>query len=124
MTPGRLAVVQILDSGKRLSARDIWQQMSALQVTAGFATVYRALAVLCTAGLVRKMPSASGALYERQQDDSLPQLICSRCGRVEDIDDPGLLRYNASVIKSRSLPERDRLLLYADCKRKGCADND
>lgn len=121
MTPARRGVLQILESGKQLPARDIWRRLLAVRADAGFATVYRALSALSAAGLVRRIPSDGGALYEKSADDSLPQLICSRCGKVEDINDPGLLRYNASVIKNRSLPERDRLLLYADCNRKGCA---
>jgi len=76
--------------------------------------------VLCDAGLLRKIPSENGALYENADNDALPQLICSRCGKKEDVEDPALLRYNADVLKSRGLMESNSLLLYADCKRKEC----
>lgn len=119
-TPNRLLVAKILEGGECMTAREIWRRVVQENPNAGFATVYRILSALCDAGLARKLPSEKGAMFESFPEDSQPQLICSRCGKVEDIKDPALLRYNASVMKRRNLADDSTLLLYADCKRKEC----
>ena len=123
VTQGRVRILEILSLGEPLTAREIWEKMLVDKKRSGFATVYRTLSVLCTVGLARKRLSEHGMLYEGMNSDALPQLVCSRCGKVEEVDDPGLLRYNTGVIKDRSLTDGNALLLYADCRRKGCAEN-
>ena len=122
-TPARLRVLTLLEDGVCLSARDVWRALSENDDAASFPTVYRVLSVLSEAGLLRKIPSENGALYENANNDALPQLICSRCGKKEDVEDPALLRYNADVLKTRGLTEGNALLLYADCKRKECDED-
>lgn len=117
-TPHRLQVLEVLHgSDAPLAARDVWQRLPG---GIGFATVYRALSALCDAGLARKILSESKALYESAPEDHMPQLICSRCGQVEEITDPSLLRYNANVLRKRGLDDHHSLLMYADCRRKEC----
>ena len=118
-TPNRLRVLETLQqSAAPLSAREVWQRLPEKAI--GFATVYRTLSVLTAAGLVRKLLSENNARYECT-DDHAPQLVCSRCGKVEEITDPTLLRYNANTLKQRGLDEHDSLMLYADCRRKECS---
>lgn len=123
ITPTRLRVLALLENGDGLSARDVLRELLRDDPDAAIATVYRTLSALCDVGLARKIPSESGALYESATDDARPQLICSRCGKKEEVDDPELLRYNASVLKDRGLTDGDSLFLYADCKRKECEDD-
>ncbi|MCH9704560.1 MAG: transcriptional repressor [Proteobacteria bacterium] len=118
-TANRLSVLEILhNNDSPLSAREVWQQLPAVKI--GFATVYRTLSALCSAGLARKILSENNALYESSRNDTMPQLICSRCGKVEEIKDPNILRYNNSIMKQRQLEEHHSLLLYADCRKKEC----
>ena len=131
-TAARVAVLAVLQAQMRvhphqpLTARDIWERVHKDKTgkrhkqPIGVASVYRALAVLHAAGAVRKLPAEQGAAYEYCEDEVAPQLVCSRCGKTEDIRDPALLAYNTSVVKSRGLPESDALLLYADCRKKEC----
>ena len=122
-TATRRAVIDALAAQRRLFAREIWQHAQKKNAQVGFASVYRALSALTDAGLLRKIPSEQGALYEYPGGDSAPQLVCSRCGKIEDIDDPALLAYNANLAKNRGLAQTDSVLLYADCKRKECDSN-
>ena len=118
-TRNQRQVLEILqDSDHSLSAREVWQRLPASKI--GFATVYRALSALCNAALVRKILSENSARYEHMNDEHTPQLICSRCGKAEEVTDPTMLRYNASIMKRRGLAEHGSLLLYADCRRKEC----
>lgn len=120
-TPARLHVLDTLyGSETPLSARALWQQLPERKI--GFATVYRALSALCEAGLARKILSDNQALYESAPPDTGPQLVCSRCGKVEDITDPTILRYNTDVIRQRGLSKKNALMMYADCRRKQCRD--
>lgn len=120
-TPNRRRVLAVLQhSAAPLSARQVWQALGAERC--GFATVYRTLSALTDAGLVRKILSEHNALYEHAEDDHAPQLVCSRCGKVEEVTDPTLLQYNASTMKQRGLNEQDALTLYANCRRKECDD--
>ena len=109
-TPNRLRVMEVLAaSDAPLSARAVWQRLPAASI--GFATVYRTLSALTAAGLARKILSESNALYESAADDHAPHLVCSRCGKVEEITDPSLLQYNASTLKQRGLDENDSSLM-------------
>lgn len=119
-TAVRLAVLGALQAHARLSAREAWGAVQKQKPSVGFTSVYRALSVLHEAGLLRKIPSEQGALYEYHEDEVSPQLVCSRCGKVEEIDDPAVLAYNASVVKKRGLANSDALLMYADCRKKNC----
>ena len=119
-TRSRLQILEILEnSDTPLSAREVWQQLP--QDKTGFATVYRALSALCETGLAKEILSKNNALYEfNREEGGAPQLICSRCGKVEDITDPTVLKYNENINKRRGLDDHHGLLLYADCRRKEC----
>ena len=121
-TTNRLLVMEVLTEHPQLSARDIWRNLLGKKENIGFATVYRILSLLCDAGLVRKIPAEGGALFENVQEDDFPQIVCSRCGKVEEVKDPSFLKTNADVMKGRGLSANDPLLMYADCKRKECDD--
>lgn len=118
-TANRRQVLEVLGKSRApLAAREVWRRVPSAKT--GIASVYRALAVLCEQGLARKILSCDRALYERAQADNSPQLICSRCGKVEEVTDPGLLKYNASIMKEKKLGARHSLMLYADCRRDEC----
>ena len=114
--------MEALQNGGALSARDVWERLGGRRPRPAFVTVYRALSALCDAGLARKRPGERGMLYESAAAAAVPQLVCDRCGKVEDVKDPALLAYNSNVMKSRSLAGKDALRLYAGCRRKECAD--
>ena len=121
-TSGRVAVLACFRGGAQLSARDILGRMMRGKKSPGVATVYRTLKELTDAGLLRRIPTNDGALFAAADGAHLPQLVCSRCGKVEEVTDPDIARYSAQVLKNRGVAADDSLLLYADCKRKECDD--
>ncbi|MGI9347171.1 MAG: Fur family transcriptional regulator [Gammaproteobacteria bacterium] len=115
---GRVAVVEALANGECLSAQDIIARQSGGE-RPGAATIYRALSALCVAGVVKRIPTDTSALYMLVHETAAAQLICSRCGKVEEIHSPELAKYNAALMKNRGV-EESSLLMVADCKRKEC----
>ncbi len=121
-TPGRLEILSCFRGGKRLSARAIVGKLMRGKRPPGVATVYRALKELTGAGLLRRIPAGSGgALFAAAEDAGIPQLVCSRCGKVEEVRDPNIARYNAALMKNRGVDaQAGALLMYADCNRQEC----
>lgn len=116
-TAGRLAVYGVFAGGACLSAAEVLQQ---LEPGANIppATVYRALSAFCGIGLLQRIPTDNGALYVAAT--AAPQLICSRCGKVEAVDAPEVHRYNRALMKNRGMQGDGALLMVADCRRKQC----
>lgn len=114
-TAGRCAVFSALRAEECLSAADIAQRLSPRIPPA---TVYRALSSLCDAGLARRIPAEGGALYTIAQEEA-PQIVCSRCGKVEEVDSPEVRRLQSDLQKNRG---GGALYMVADCRRKECDD--
>ena len=60
-----------------------------------------------------KFRRRAGRFFENVQEDDFPQIVCSRCGKVEEVKDPSFLKTNADVMKGRGLSANDPLLMYA-----------
>ena len=123
-TKNRVAVARILDgAGRPMGIKEIYSKLSDEEGNVGMATVYRVMSVLEEAGLVQRQPFVSGksALY------SVPaaaagQVVCSKCGKVEDIDQlPGLERLREEVAQRSDFatPEQS-LYIIADCRNEEC----
>ncbi|MGI9296288.1 MAG: Fur family transcriptional regulator [Gammaproteobacteria bacterium] len=113
-TAGRRAVFSALRAGECLSAADIARHLAGRVPPA---TVYRALSSLCAAGLARRIPADHGALYTPTREEPSPQLVCARCGKVEEVDSPAVRRYQHTLQKDRGV---GALYMVADCRRKEC----
>lgn len=121
-TGGRAEVLAVVLGAKSpLAARQAIARLTKKGKPTGAATVYRALAALTRAGLLRRIPASDEALYEPARGAAAPQLVCSRCGKMEEVRDPEVKRFNAAVMKKRGVAAHAAaLLLYADCRRKEC----
>ena len=125
-TGGRAEVLAVvLSAHSPLAAREAIARLAKRgKAAAGTATVYRALAALTRAGLLRRIPASDEALYEAAREAAAPQLVCTRCGKMEEVRDPEVKRFNESVMKKRGVSaDAGALLLYADCRRKECDDS-
>ena len=122
-TGGRSHVLETLQAAgdDPMLARDIIHRLTEQGCTSVTVTVYRALTVFLKAGLIRRIPAAGGALFVLTTEEAMPQLVCSRCGKIEEINDPDVVRYNSALMKNRGVDDDGgALLMYADCKRKEC----
>jgi Fur family peroxide stress response transcriptional regulator len=90
-TPQRMAIVEALLRGDHPSAESIFVRVHAQFPMTSLATVYKTLHTLQELGEVRELAVRSG----RSHFDAMPPIshshvICSSCGKIEDIDFAGM----------------------------------
>lgn len=84
ITPPRLRVWQVLESGGHLTAEEIAQRIAnAAGPDVNLASVYRSLALLEELELVRSSRLGEGSTtWERAHPDEHFHLVCRQCGNV------------------------------------------
>lgn len=87
VTAQRLAVLHALDRLPHATADDI---AAAVRTDIGAISrqaVYDTLGLLADRGLIARIqPAGSPARYEHRVGDNHHHLVCSECGRIEDVD--------------------------------------
>lgn len=87
VTRSRLAVLVWLADHPHASAEAIGAGVRAAQVAISKQAVYDVLAACVDAGLVRRIqPAGHPARFECRVGDIHHHLVCTQCGRTEDID--------------------------------------
>lgn len=116
-TPERFA---ILSKAIELSAHfDVDQLYNALE-TEGYhvsrATIYNTLELLCEAGILnRHLFATNQARYEVARGSHL-HLICRRCGKIKEVDDPNLINSLLERNYEGFLPEYSSSSIYGLCE--------
>jgi Fur family ferric uptake transcriptional regulator len=89
LTPQRLMVLEVVSrTCKHLTADEIYAEVHAAHPYVNIATIYRTLQWLQHAGLVTSIWSGSGPLrYEYSTSPAHHHLICTHCGREQEIGD-------------------------------------
>jgi Fur family transcriptional regulator, zinc uptake regulator len=92
LTALRRAVLElVLGSARPLGAYELLDRLRASHPGAAPPTVYRALDFLQNEGLVHKVERLAayvGCVHGGEAQHAVQFLVCSRCGRAEEIDDP------------------------------------
>lgn len=89
--PRRNVAALIADQPGHFAASDLVQAATARDLEVGRATIFRTLDVLHELGLVERLDLPSGEhAYVACEPSHHHHVVCSRCGRSEDIDDAGL----------------------------------
>jgi Fur family ferric uptake transcriptional regulator len=87
VTAQRLAVLRAVAGQPHITADGVAEIVRAEIGAISIQSVYDALAVLVTQGLIRRIqPAGSPALFEDRVGDNHHHLICRVCGRVVDVD--------------------------------------
>lgn len=87
VTAQRLAVLRAVSSEPHITADAVADAVRAEIGAISLQSVYDALSVLVTAGLIRRIqPAGSPARFEDRVGDNHHHLICRICGRVVDVD--------------------------------------
>ncbi len=87
VTAQRLAVLRAVAARPHVSADGVADTVRAEIGAISLQSVYDALALLTTAGLLRRIqPSGSPARFETRVADNHHHLICRVCGQVVDVD--------------------------------------
>ena len=90
ITLPRVKILQILDSSEvhHVSAEDVYKLLLQNGEEIGLATVYRVLTQFEQAGLVVRHNFEGGhSVFELSSDKHHDQIVCVRCGRVEEFAD-------------------------------------
>ncbi len=91
LTAARKHVIKVLDQHPEyLGAYDIHHLLEATEMHIGISSIYRVLEMLQNLNLLQQEEFGQGGIRYRLQRPSQPhahQLICSRCGRTEELGD-------------------------------------
>lgn len=108
-----------LKSPRHLTSNELYRQVQKNNPAIGFATVYRTLKLLCTAGICREMALEDGVTrYERQQGhEHHDHLVCTRCGKMVEVVDQIIENHQERLFKKYGFhPQRHRMELYGTCR--------
>lgn len=109
MTRGRRALLEVfLRAGRPLGVREI---VAAADGTVPQSSLYRNLAVLCDAGVLRRLNFDEGFVrYEldHEMTEHHHHLVCSRCNAVVDLDERTLGTVEAALAKAEAAIRRSR----------------
>jgi Fur family transcriptional regulator, stress-responsive regulator len=87
VTAQRLAVLRAVSAEPHITADRVADVVRGEIGAISLQSVYDALGVLATEGLIRRIqPAGSAARYEDRVGDNHHHLICRECGRVVDVD--------------------------------------
>ncbi|TMH77209.1 MAG: ferric iron uptake transcriptional regulator [Betaproteobacteria bacterium] len=132
-TAPRLKILEIFqkhsaepDSGRHMSAEDVYRALVAEHVDVGLATVYRVLTQFEQAGLlVRRHFEAGRAVFELNEGPHHDHLVCLTCGRVEEFVDPEIEQRQKAIALERGFELQDHALaMYSVCRKPNCSHRD
>lgn len=90
ITPQRVAIVDyVLGTDTHPSAEELHTMIRKRYPMVSLATVYKTLELLKKKGLVRELDFPAGARYDSNVDEHI-NLICVKCGRIDDVDETSL----------------------------------
>jgi Fur family transcriptional regulator, ferric uptake regulator len=131
-TPQRRLVWDVLhQQGPYLTAEEIYQLVQGQFPEFNKTTVYRVLASLRDVGLVQEMQAGKGPCRYAAAVDyhGGPQLVCSACGIVVEIEDSGLGRQIGELTKFYGFEAEEGIdvVVFARCRscaKSALSDND
>lgn len=86
-TPQRIAIYEALwNAGSHPSVADIHDYAVKTDPSISLATVYKTLQLFSEIGLVREMGFRDGSTRYDPDTDFHINLVCNKCGRIEDFD--------------------------------------
>lgn len=119
---------QVLDiflkTEKHPTIGDLYELVRKKNPKIGLATVYRAMRVICAAGLAREADFGDGVRrfeheYQHQHHD---HLVCLKCGKITEVMSPEIEKLQERLAKKYSFtPLRHRMQIFGicgKCKRK------
>jgi Fur family transcriptional regulator, ferric uptake regulator len=122
--PRRALATLVADRIGHFSAADIVADAGSRRLGIGRATVFRTLEVLADLDLVERIDLPTGEhAYIACEPRHHHHVVCSRCGRSEDIDDAGLRAVVRDVARRTGYRiDEHRLELFGRCPDCQAAD--
>jgi Fur family ferric uptake transcriptional regulator len=122
VTLPRVKILEILEKAREhhVSAEDIYRVLMESGEEIGLATIYRVLTQFEEAGLVIRHNFAEGhSVFELDHGAHHDHLVCVKCSRVEEFNDPVIEERQQYVAKQAGYSITDHSLnIYGICK--GC----
>lgn len=118
-TKGRDAILTVLkDETVPVDASHIQHHLSEKAVSIDPATVYRILDAFYKTGIVQRFEFQEGKFrYELSSKEDHHHLICSQCGRIEDISDCAIPALQKDIQKKKGfLVKSHTLEFYGICQ--------
>ena len=106
-------------AGRHLSAEELYQRLRDRNPRVGLVTVYRTLKLLRQAGLAteRQFGDAYARFDPNTADRAHHHLICTRCGRIQEVEDATLRSLRRRVARTRGFSvTTEKLELYGLCR--------
>lgn len=120
----RLRILEVIqdNQAEHLSAENVYRKLIDLGDHIGLATVYRVLAQFEDAGLVIRHNIDSGAdLFELAPDKHHDHMICTRCGKVFEFNEPEIERLQEEVAARLGMRLTGHAhYLYGECQSSDC----
>ncbi len=115
--PRRTVTQLIANRSGHFTAADLVADARSRRLGIGRATIFRALDLFVELGLVERLDLPSGEhAYVPCEPAHHHHLICSRCGRTEEVDDPRIEGITRSIGRRTGYRiERHRLELFGVC---------
>jgi Fur family peroxide stress response transcriptional regulator len=103
LTPQRLAVLRALvQSPEHPSVEQVYEEVRRQHPMISRATVYKTVETLKGMGQVLELEfSGAGNRYDGRRVEPHPHLVCRGCGRIQDLELPGLMREATEVAQKR-----------------------
>ncbi|MDT8440294.1 MAG: transcriptional repressor [Desulfuromonadales bacterium] len=114
-----LILEAFLRAGSHLSTEELYLRLRKQHPTIGYATVYRTLRLFAECGIAEERHFGDGQTrYETVAvDEHHDHLICTRCGRIIEFEDPRIEELQDEVAARHGFViERHRLELYGHCQ--------
>lgn len=118
ITPQRVAIVHhVLNTESHPSAEELHSAVRKKHPMVSLATVYKTLELLKKNGMVRELDFPTGARYDSNLEKHV-NLVCVRCGRIDDMDESSLGELESRVAKkARYSILGGRFELYGYCSQ-------
>jgi Fur family transcriptional regulator, ferric uptake regulator len=117
--PRDFIIKTFLSLERHMTVDELWGEVKKRYPSIGFATIYRTMKLLSESGLCREIRFEDGAtryehLYGHDHHD---HLICTRCGRLVEVVEPGIEKLQDRLMKRHGfVPQSHRMNLYGICK--------
>jgi len=118
-TPQRIAICKFtLLNREHPSVQRIYNEVKKTHPTVSLATVYKTLQILRESGLIQELDfPCDQTRYDPYLEPHI-NLICSRCGEIQDLADPIAQELIKRVVTvTKFIPTSQRLDIYGVCEK-------
>mgnify|MGYP000347887503 FL=1 len=127
VTLPRLKILEILQqpNNQHISAEDVYKILLDQDEDIGLATVYRVLNQFDDAGiLIRHHFEGGKSVFEISHKEHHDHLVCLRCGKVVEFEDPVIERRQLEVAEHNNMKlTHHSLYMYGECNNVNCDDD-